>query len=361
MFSGRTRRTVCALVTFLFFTGQVVADELVTGTKRYARFERGEQVLFTNDFHQCPVGEMPTVFDDLSGVVECVKYQEHIWVAPAGKGTVRLVKKIALGKDDFSIDFHVVPKKYHDVKLFFDLYDSDPLRSGNRPVKTLEFSFEPMGCKLSLKGYGLLRKLSHCRDRKLHVAVQARRHQLRVFLDGQRVAATPFSPARPIAGFAFKRWGLDPKPYDVLLSDLVVAKYRHKEARPTPEKLGIQVSRSEQGLRLTIPEKVLFDFNQFILKPKAREALGVIGEIIRRQPVKRIIVTGYTDNVGSDAYNLRLSLQRAQSVADYLMYCENIDPKKFRILGKGKANPVADNRTEAGRAKNRRVEIRLLK
>jgi len=164
---------------------------------------------------------MPTAFDDLSGVVECVKYQEHIWVAPAGKGTVRLVKKVSLGKDDFSIEFHVLPKKYHDVKLFFELYDSDPLRPGKPPVKTLELSFEPMGCKLSLKGYGLLRKLSHCRDR--------------------------------IAGFAFKRWGLDPKPYDVLLSDLVVAKYRHKEARPTPEKLGIQITRSEQGMRLTIP------------------------------------------------------------------------------------------------------------
>jgi len=54
-------------------------------------------------------------------------------------------------------------------------------------------------------------------------------------------------------------------------------------------------------------------------------------------------------------------VRRAQSVADYLMYCEKIDPDKFKIEGKGEANPIADNNSEAGRAKNRRVEIKLLK
>jgi outer membrane protein OmpA-like peptidoglycan-associated protein len=113
-------------------------------------------------------------------------------------------------------------------------------------------------------------------------------------------------------------------------------------------------------MKLTVPERVLFDFNQFLLKPEAREALAVIADLVREKGARKIKVTGYTDNVGSAAYNLRLSLQRAQSVADYLIYCHKLAPRRFVIEGKGEADPVADNATEAGRARNRRVEIELL-
>ncbi len=123
--------------------------------------------------------------------------------------------------------------------------------------------------------------------------------------------------------------------------------------------MGITVQKTGKGSILTVPERVLFDFNKFILKPQAKKALDVVADYIRSHPARQIVVTGYTDNVGTDAYNLRLSLQRAQSVADYLMDCGRIDPKLFKIVGKGKANPIADNATEKGRAKNRRVEIRL--
>ncbi|HHD77397.1 MAG TPA: OmpA family protein, partial [Campylobacteraceae bacterium] len=126
-------------------------------------------------------------------------------------------------------------------------------------------------------------------------------------------------------------------------------------------KLGISVNKNKEGMKLTVPEKVLFDFNKFILKPEAKIALSVVADIIRENPARKIVVTGYTDNIGSDAYNLRLSLQRAQSVADYMIYCEKINPKRFKIVGKGKENPVASNATEEGRAKNRRVEIELVR
>ena len=101
------------------------------------------------------------------------------------------------------------------------------------------------------------------------------------------------------------------------------------------------MKETKTGAELMIPEKVLFDFNKFVLKPEAKEALDVVADVIKDGNYKMVEVIGYTDNIGSDEYNLKLSLQRAQSVADYLMYCENIDPGKIKIEGKGKADPIA--------------------
>ncbi len=351
------------LILFLVAIGMPVAlgsDDLITGAQRHATFERGDQVLFRTDFHTCPVGEIPEGFDDLSGSLECVRYRDHIWVSPLGQGAARLAKRVDLGKEDFSLEFRVVPKAFHDVNLILELYAGDPLEHGSRPVQSLVLALQPMGCKVTFQGKGEVARLKNCRDHVHHLALQARRHQLRIFVDGRRVAVFPLRLQKPLVGVALKRWGLDPKPHDFLLSDLVIAKYSHQETRPTPEKLGIQVKRLAHGTKLTIPERVLFDFDSFLLKPEAREALDVVKAVIQERPVRKIQVTGYTDDVGSEAYNLRLSLQRAQSVADYLMYCGRLDPRLFHIQGKGEADPIADNRTEAGRARNRRVELELL-
>jgi OOP family OmpA-OmpF porin len=78
--------------------------------------------------------------------------------------------------------------------------------------------------------------------------------------------------------------------------------------------------------------------------------------ILQGNPSVHVMVAGYTDSVGSDAYNQRLSERRAQTVARHLV--ENgVSESRLDVRGFGKKNPVADNGTEAGRAKNRRVEI----
>jgi outer membrane protein OmpA-like peptidoglycan-associated protein len=181
-------------------------------------------------------------------------------------------------------------------------------------------------------------------------------------MDGKRQISIPFTlkDGDVVGGFGLM-WMHDTNAYGLLVTDLKVAKYTQKEAKPTPEKLGIDIKKTPKGTKLTVPERVLFDFNAFILKPEAKDALSAVGDIIRETPAKKIVVTGHTDNVGSESYNMRLSLQRAQSVADYLIYCEKVDPRLFEIVGKGESEPIADNATEEGRAKNRRVEIELVK
>ena len=105
---------------------------------------------------------------------------------------------------------------------------------------------------------------------------------------------------------------------------------------------------------------VLFDFDKAVLKPEGKEAIKSYREEARSKLSRadKVIITGHTDNKGTAAYNKKLSLRRAQSVRDYLVSL-GVDPGKLEVRGEGLAKPIADNSTEEGRAKNRRVEIEV--
>ncbi|MEO8278982.1 MAG: OmpA family protein [Ideonella sp.] len=122
---------------------------------------------------------------------------------------------------------------------------------------------------------------------------------------------------------------------------------------------GVEVSRtSDNQLKLNIPNEVSFDTNSFAIKPQMRSVLDPFAASLRDDPNTRIDIVGHTDSTGSDAINNPLSVERAQSVRDYLAG-HGVSPQRIRTEGKGSYQPVADNSTEAGRAMNRRVEIYL--
>lgn len=109
---------------------------------------------------------------------------------------------------------------------------------------------------------------------------------------------------------------------------------------------------------VTLSGDANFEFNQATLAPAATERLDRLVSDAKGMTFSTIGVDGYTDSVGSNAYNLRLSEQRAQAVARYLQ-TRGLSAKQFDVHGYGKADPVATNSTAAGRAQNRRVEIVL--
>ena len=350
-----------ALLSVVIFMLPVLGvSGLVTGASKI-KFVPGDKVLFATDFKQCPIGEVPEGFDKIDGVGECVRYNDRIWYAPSSDVKTRLSKKLDLGAGDFSIEFTAL-RNHGERKLVLELYKESP-KGWDRERLHRSVTYSTKFCEIEMEKMGVLKRERGCDERALHFALQVRRCQLRLYLNGKRLAATAWSMKKgeKVSGFSLYFDGFDGKPYGVLVTDVKAAKYTRKEAKPTPEKLGIDVTKTREGMKLTVPERVLFDFNKFILKPEAKETLSVVGDFIREHPAKRIIVTGYTDNIGSDAYNLKLSLQRAQSVADDLIYCEKIDPGLFKIVGRGKADPIAPNTTDEGRAKNRRVEIRLIR
>jgi len=105
---------------------------------------------------------------------------------------------------------------------------------------------------------------------------------------------------------------------------------------------------------------VLFAFDKSILTEADVKELQKAVDFVKKYPGAEIRLDGYTDYIGTDAYNIKLSERRATAVKDYLIKEAAVDSSKISAVGHGKADPVADNKTEEGRAKNRRVEISIL-
>jgi outer membrane protein OmpA-like peptidoglycan-associated protein len=117
----------------------------------------------------------------------------------------------------------------------------------------------------------------------------------------------------------------------------------------------LQTRESARGLIVNMSD-VLFGFNQHDLKPEAREKLAKVSGILVAYPNLKLQVEGYTDNIGSDEYNQKLSEQRADSVRDYLV-SQSVPDGNITAQGYGKTHPIADNSTNSGRAQNRRVQL----
>lgn len=109
---------------------------------------------------------------------------------------------------------------------------------------------------------------------------------------------------------------------------------------------------------MTFPEAALFEFGKAALKPEGLERIREYREQAREElgRADQVTITGHTDNVGEEADNSALSLQRAEAVRDALVSL-GADPSKFQVNGAGETAPIADNSTDEGRAQNRRVEV----
>ena len=117
----------------------------------------------------------------------------------------------------------------------------------------------------------------------------------------------------------------------------------------------LETKDTDRGLVVNMPD-VLFDFGKYTLKPEARERLARISGIVMAYPELKFEIEGYTDNIGSDAYNQTLSEKRADGVKDYLV-TNGVTADSITTRGMGKSDPVAPNNTAAGRKLNRRVEM----
>jgi len=117
----------------------------------------------------------------------------------------------------------------------------------------------------------------------------------------------------------------------------------------------LQTKETARGLIVNMSD-VLFDFNKYTLKPEAREKLAKVSGILLAYPGLKLQVEGYTDNIGSDDYNQKLSEERAGGVRDYLV-SQSVQQDNITAAGFGKSDPIADNSTNAGRAQNRRVQL----
>ena len=124
-----------------------------------------------------------------------------------------------------------------------------------------------------------------------------------------------------------------------------------KPAPPPPPKPVAQ--------KVTLAADVLFDFDKSVVKPEGRTKLDDLVAKSKGIALEVIIAIGHTDSIGSDAYNQKLSVRRAEAIKSYLV-SKGVEANRIYTEGKGEKQPIASNKTKDGRAKNRRVEIEVI-
>jgi OOP family OmpA-OmpF porin len=125
---------------------------------------------------------------------------------------------------------------------------------------------------------------------------------------------------------------------------------------PAPAPVVVPVPTSE---KVSYSADAFFDFDKAVLKPAGKASLDDLGSKLQGINLEVIIAVGHTDSIGTDAYNQKLSIRRAEAVKAYLQ-SKGIEANRIYTEGKGEKQPVADNKSTAGRAKNRRVEIEVV-
>ena len=131
------------------------------------------------------------------------------------------------------------------------------------------------------------------------------------------------------------------------------------ELRQELASTGVQVVESDDSIRLIMPGNITFRTDSADINSSFYPVLNSVAKVLNKYSNSTVMVSGHTESTGSADYNLALSKSRAQSVAAYLQG-QGVKSSRFEVLGMGSSNPIASNADAAGRAQNRRVEIKII-
>ena len=112
---------------------------------------------------------------------------------------------------------------------------------------------------------------------------------------------------------------------------------------------------TQEMMKYCVTLNIMFEIDKDVIRPEYDNEVAKVGDFMKKNPTTTAVIEGYTDEVGSDDYNMRLSQQRAESVVNALVTDFGIDSSRLSAKGYGKTKPIADNSTDEGREKNRRI------
>ncbi len=356
--------------------GRMVWAGGIEGAAERYRFEPGDRVLHEDRLEACPVGELLPGWKVGRGGYECARFEDRMWIRPLEHGTVLYLPLEAPLPAEFSLEMTVHSFEPGRPMLRLGLHTEEVLEAVRRGAPSEDWMLvgaivavgDPyaFGAKEEARGslggrWAFRRPYPPGRDHR--VAIQVRRGQVRFFVDGRRVGHLPFRPERPprVLTLYFRRVVGTQVPFadaPVLVRGIRIAGYTRPEPEPRAESDLIRELGAEEtaeGLRVTLAESVLFDSGSWRLRPEAGATLEKVARLARATggPVR---VEGHTDDVGPERFNLVLSELRAHVVALALARL-GVDPRRLEARGFGESRPVAPNDSEAGRARNRRVEV----
>ena len=327
-------------------------------------FKRGEMILFQDDFQDETIGEFPSKWDMFQGTVEtktlggvkAINMTDNAQVQPLIK------EQGAYLPEEFTIeyDFYYWNQKddvaLNDVKLILAVTKdrSEFPGEGNDSGDLTAFVLKHGVCDSREHGYLFNGNHEGSFEYSFkkgwnHVALSFNKRALKVYFNDKRVVNLPRvnQPA----------WMCFQVPYDyenlTFIRNVVIA----KGAVALYDRHAQDMSAVEKAIQETgqfVTNNILFDTGKATLKQESMIEIMKVADYMKKNPSARFEVQGHTDNQGSDKINDPLSQQRAEAIVKALEGL-GVDGFNLRAVGKGSHEPVADNKTEAGRAKNRRV------
>ena len=338
-------------------------------------FVRGSVVMFEDDMSGEQVGEFPSKWDLVRGNAEiatingvkCIALIDGDgWITPLVKGGI----KNYLG-DVFTVEYDMLfddrPKdgapsieidfmhesQRHDNEIFTVHYSM----SYDKQTIDCDFVRPTDEGWTNKEGHTTAHECCVINDgRWHHFALSFNKRAIKFYVDGKRVVNVPNCKAG--AGW-MTIWSGHMEKRPTYVKDVVIAKGAVELYERNATDIDAKVAAVEKAIAETgkfVTNNILFETGKATLKPESMEEIQKVAEYMKKNPSVRFEVQGHTDNQGSDAVNDPLSQQRAEAVVKAL---EGLGVEGFnlRAVGKGSHEPVADNATDTGRAKNRRVEF----
>ena len=342
-------------------------DTPVDAKSQKSDFVRGSVILFEDDFAGEQMGEFPSKWDISDGSLEVASVNGKKYAHSNSSGTTVFSPLMQNMKsylpDVFTLEWEEFMCKPGDIdQMAWHIY----FYQGDDELGNIYKMFRPgspdvYGNYSFKKGSGASGEVTgdlNWEDLKKcvkfgqwnHFAISFNKRAFKYYINGQRVINLPnvAAPSR------FEFHVQDAYPYcgigHVILAKGAVDLYQ----RQTTDLSAVEKAIAETGKFVT--NNILFETGKATLKPESMAEIQKVADYMKKNPTARFEVQGHTDNQGSDKINDPLSQQRAEAVVKALegLGC---DPFNMRAVGKGSHEPVADNATEDGRAKNRRVEF----
>jgi outer membrane protein OmpA-like peptidoglycan-associated protein len=342
-------------------------------------FKRGGTVFFNDDLSGEQMGEFPSKWDLLNGSeCEVVSIKGKKAIKIEGTQIRPLMKDLKYLPEEFTIEFDVLSQPAQegsgwdatlDIFFFGEDYDGngeDRVFDYRTSVETSNVnnnqkgeydaiawgwgSWNPNGNKIDGEtSRESIRKVFKKNDWN-HIAFSFNKRAFKAYLNYSRIVNIP-NQKQPRA---WSMEGSSDSNKGVYITNIVMAKGAVDlyERNTTDYSSAVEKAIAETGMFVT--NNILFETGKATLKPESMAEIQKVADYMKKNPSARFEVQGHTDNQGSDAVNDPLSQQRAEAVVKALegLGC---DPFNMRAVGKGSHEPVADNKTDAGRAQNRRV------
>ncbi len=329
------------------------------GEENKSDFVPGNVVIFEDNLQGEQLGEFPSKWDLIENNAEVAKMNGKMAIKFEHGSDTEIMPLIKDGNKKYLPEFYTLEFDFfatgkEDTNTAYRLY----LNSENdRHNSSIWFSQDRMTWNIqkpnsddNVNGNASLGDIMELNDWN-HFALSFNKRALKVYVNGKRIINIPNAKAMDWFSVETEFWE-DHIDYitNIRLAKGGVELYDRNAQSMTP----IEKAIAETGKFVT--NNILFETGKATLKPESMTEIQKVADYMKKNPTARFEVQGHTDNQGSDKINDPLSQQRSEAVVKALESL-GVDGFNLRAVGKGSHEPVADNNSEAGRAKNRRVEF----